>query len=558
MLVNIGNVTPLILEAGNYGIVDTSVSFSGTVEVIGEGVLASLNPSRRYTYGPYTQKREILVRVTYGFAELSSVQYKSSALPIGWFDTTKADTIDHNGDTDSSAALQVLLDESRGDFPTGKDYGKGGMVFPAPGVIKARNLRMSTWSGITNQGPQPSSVITMQHTAEGAPLIQIRDDEGQSQSIGSQPLFFNVALNGDRNNAEPGVLEDGIKMVDLEAEKDDAPIFFNTIVANFSNDGIQIRPTHKQIRAFNLKSIAHGGWSFTADKSSDSKMSMLGLGRSLQGQMKLTNCASFQVSQYDIWTPGVDAETGIGTFLGKYALEWYGPRNVRYFQGEIQGAAYLEGDNSVPNAKRRHQELGCYFVGFNWKVSPETKAGAQGSSYTSMVQLRGTSGIHFALGTFGHSLGPADAEDIAARPKNIWRFGVKGTGSYAGDVSTELGHVTATSVEMLHMHGAAATGVDAPGMTPEVPFTEHWSNYPENVIWRTQKPGTLIEAPTAAPQKNWIALTGSTQTLDVAKYPLLYLALDNSRKLTTAGSTFTIPATAGTLPTGFTKYIVAW
>ena len=471
---------------------------------------------------------------------------------VGWQDSSVDPEIDPKGDAESSAGLQAMLDASRGDFPSGKDYGRGGTVQLGPGIVRARNLRMSTWSGIANQGPQPSGVITMSHSDIDAPMIQIKDDEGQSQSIGSQPFFFNVALNGDRNNAEPGVLEDGIKMVDLEAEKDDAPVFFNTIVANFSNDGIQIRPTHKQIRAFNLKSIAHGGWSFTADKSSDSKMSMLGLGRSLQGQMKLTNCASFQVSQYDIWTPGT------GSFLGKYAMEWYGPRNIRFFQGEIQGAVYIEGDNSVPNAKRRHQELGCYFVGFNIKVSPETKGGAQGSSYTSMVQLRGTSGIHFALGTFGHSLGPADAEDIAARPQNIWRFGVKGTGSYAGDTSTELGHVTATSIEMLHMHGAAATGVDAPGMTPEVPFTEHWSNYPERVIFRTQKPGTLIEAPTAAPQINWIALTGSTQTLDVAKYPLLYLALDNSRKLTTAGSTFTIPATAGTLPAGFTKYIVAW
>ena len=475
----------------------------------------------------------------------------ASAGASGWL-TTDTSEADHAGDDESSEQIQALLDSSRGDFPTGKDYGRGGTVLVKPGVLKVRGLKMSTWSGLVNQGPQPASVFTMVHGLTANSMVQIKDDSGQSQSIGSQPLFMNVALNGDSGNAVSGVVEDGIKLVDLETEKDDAPIFFNTIVANFSGDGINVKPTHKQIRGFNLKSINHNGYSLIADKSSDSKIIQGGFGRSKQGQLKLINCASFQLAQYDIWTPGG------GGFVGKYCCEWYGPRNVRFVQGEIQGAMYIEGDNSVPNAKRRHQELGCYIVGFNHKVSPETKEGAQGASYTAMVQIRGASGIHYALGTFGHSLGPADATDIAARPRNIWKFGVQGTDSYAGDTTTEKGHVTVTSVEMLHMHYAPSTGVDAPGMTPEVPFTEHWASDPECVIWRTQKPGTLIDAPTAAPQNNWIALTGSVQTLNVADYPLLYLAMSNSRKLTTAPATFDIPATAGTLPTGFTKYIVAW
>ena len=470
----------------------------------------------------------------------------------GWQDTTVVPTIDATGDTDSSVAWQATLDASRGDFPSGKDYGRGGLVQIGPGIHKVRDLKVSTWTGLVNQGPQPASVLTMAHSPTAAPMITIKDDSGQSQSIGSQPLFTNIALNGDRNNAETGVAEDGIRLVDLETEKDDAPIFFNTIIANFSGTGLNVKPTHKQVRGFNLKSIAHGDYGFVADKSSDSKIIQGGFGRSLNGQVKLINCASFQLAQWDIWTPGG------GTFLGKYACEWYGPRNVRFFQGELQGALYIEGDNSVPNAKRRHQELGCYIVGFNHKVSPETKAGAQGASYTAMTQIRGASGIHFALGTYGHSLGPATAEDIAATPKNIWKFGVQGTDDYAGSAATEAGHITLTSVEMLHMHYSPALGVDAPGMVPEVPFTEHWASDPEKVIWRTQKPGTLVIAPTAAPQNNWIVLTGSTQTLNKADYPLLYLGLDNSRKLTTGGTTFTIPAAAGALPTGFSWYIVAW
>lgn len=545
MLVNVGNVTPLILEAGNYGIVDTSVSFSGTVEVIGEGVLASLNASRRYTYGPYTQKREILVRVTYGSAELSSVQYKSSALPVGWYDSTKADTVDHTGSQDSSIPLQVLADEASGEFPTSRNYGRGGMVLMAPGVVKASGVEMSTWAGVSNQGPQPSCVLTMAHTGDDT-LITMKDDSDQSSSIGAIPSFERVVLNGDKTNAT--IEEHGVYLPELVGDKDDAPIFRDSLIANFKGDGLRIGKRHNQLRAFNFKSIANDGWGMNLEKSSDSKMVQVGVGRNLSGQISFKNCASMQVSQFDVWTPGS------GIFTGLYAGYFESCRNLRFVQGEVQGVFRFLGGNYDVSDQTRFQITGNTLGFFNAKVSPETYSGTQytggggGTAYDAIFQMRGETGTKFAHGTIGYSQGEATAEELTATPKYVWKFTVPDGGD-----ADHVGWVEVTDVQMLHMQ--PVSGVRG----AQVPFTQHWSNTPSRVIWRSPEPGTLVIRPTAAAGINLLRADGST--VSEADYPLLACGLSYSKNLADGPITFALPnasALEAVLPAGFGVYVVAW
>jgi hypothetical protein len=297
-----------------------------------------------------------------------------------------------------------------------------------------------------------------------------------------------------------------------------------------------------------VKSIANDGWGGWIDKSSDSKLVQVGFGRNLLGQLYQSNTASFQIAQYDIWTPGN------GTFQGLNALEMVSCRNARFFQGEIQGVVRIEGGNVSDTDQTRHQDTGISFVGFNIKVSPETWSGSQyvggggGTNYDAMVQMRGANDVQFALGQFGYSQGEATAEEITATPKYVFEFTVPG----GRDFAKEAGHVELTSVNFLHMHSVAGV------RTAQVPFTRRIAKNPERLVWRTTKPGQLLMLPDATAQVNLVKLTGSTQTLNTADYPLLYLGMDDTRQLSSAPTTFTIPAAAGTLPAGYAWFIVAW
>lgn len=65
-----GSTVPLIIHAGEYIKLTTSSLCAGTVSIPGEAVADTLVASREYAYGKYTGKREVIVNLTAGSADV--------------------------------------------------------------------------------------------------------------------------------------------------------------------------------------------------------------------------------------------------------------------------------------------------------------------------------------------------------------------------------------------------------------------------------------------------------------------------------------------------------
>ena len=476
--------------------------------------------------------------------------------PAG-FNTSGRQSVDKTGAVASTAGLQSLLTSAAGSFPSAKKFGRGGVANIEPGSYLSGPLNMSTWATVRTQGAQASAVITMQHgTTADAAQITMADDSDQSASIGAIPVIWGLSLNGDRTTAT--VAEHGVYMPELVGDKDDAPFFVLGQVANYSGDGLRIGKRHNQLRAIGQKWIANGGWGLNLEKSSDSKMTQVGIGRNLAGQISLKNCASMNVAQFDIWTPGG------GIFEGLYALYSESCRNLRFISGEFQGVGRFLGGNYTVGDQTRFQITGNTLGFFNAKVSPETYSGIQytggggSTAYDAIFQMRGENGTKFAHGTIGFSQGPATAEDIAAKPKYVWKFTVPSGGN-----EDHAGWVEITDVQMLHMqHSVYDDGAGSVTQATEVPFSQHWSNDPARCIWRSPEPGTLVVRPIAAAAINLLRCDGSTITGGRDIFPLLAAGLSYTYNHTQgANRDLVLPNAAtweATLPAGFGVFVVAW
>lgn len=428
-------------------------------------------------------------------------------------------------------------------FPSGYSHGKGNTVKLPPGVGNSDPALVSHWTRIEAAGPKASSILKCRHTgiASNTAFLTMRTDFSQTANLGPQVTFDSLSINGDNGSAT--FVVDGIKFPDLTSVTEAcAPIMIDTEIANCSGHGINIGEYNKQFRMRNSKSIANTLWGLYCKKSSDSKFIQPGIGRNLQGQLYLENSASPQITQFDMWTPDG------GAFLGKNCVELQGGRQHRFYQGELQGTLWVEGSNSNVGNQQRFQANCTVFDGVGFCVSTETFQGSQGASYDAMVQIRSVSGVRFTNCTFGYRQGPATTDELTARPKNIWKFGV----ATGGVADVEDGYIDALNCEMIHI---ASDPGDSPAFVPSVPFTEHWSNKPARVRWKGKHPGQVMLLPTAAVTQDVILANGATK--NVADYPLLYLAMDHTRKLTTAGSTFAIPDFSEMpVPSGWGYYAV--
>ena len=468
-----------------------------------------------------------------------------------------------NGSTNHNAAVQAALDVTFNQPPpAGFVFGKGKPLVSPSGVALVDSLTMSSWQSIDAVGAQGNSVWQYDHTNHQTPgevtaMLTVRLDWGQQSSIGAQPSFRRMAFDGKKTQANANVTVHGLYMPEIDSDanmKDDAPVMESVLFANFQGDGIHIGKRHNQIRGFNIKSIANKGWSFWAEKSSDSKIMQVGFGRSLQGQVYLVNCASFQITQYDIWTPGN------GTFEGQYVAYFLSCRNMRFFQGEIQGMIWLEGGDTDPADQTRFQVTGNMFVGFNIKVSPETWLGLQypghtppgTKAYDAMVQIRGSSGVKFGFGQFGYSQGPADETkfELSATPKYVFKFTVPSDRS--AFYEQEAGYVTITDVDFIHMRYEPVSG------KPQVAFKNNISNDPKRVIYVGKEPGDVFLRPANAIPLNCALANGAM--VAKADYPLLFIRRDFSKDLTASGpDPFPLAdCTAMPVPPGYVWVQVLW
>ncbi len=144
--------------------------------------------------------------------------------------------------------------------------------------------------------------------------------------------------------------------------------------------------------------------------------------------------------------------------------------------------------------------------------------------------MRSANSVKFIGGHFGYSQGPADADNLAATPKYIWKFTVPSGRTYAN----EAGYVEVTNCSMLHLHGIPGTAD-----VPEFPFTVHWSNDPARVIFTGTAPGQVIKLPTAAVPINMKLCDGSSVV--TADYPLAWLGQDFTRSWASHPTNFNLP-----------------
>lgn len=449
----------------------------------------------------------------------------------------------------TSAGAQAVLTKHHDEIAANGKTGKGGVLEFIAGEHEFTSLLASKWSKLTARGAKGGTILKLKHTLtsgqEGA-LIEFRNDFDQSNSVSGIGEVSNLCLSGDSANAAAGAIEHGVWLPEA-VDTDDSIVMTNTLIADFSGNGLDIGKKHNQFRGQNIKSVDNKGYAVKLNKTSDVKIDMLGAGRSGLGQIYAIDCASLQITKFDTWTPGA------GKFTGLYAANFESCRLLRMVQGEIQGILNFDGDNSTVGNATRYQTCGNMVLAANLKISPETHAGTQYTggggaiTYDTLVRMRSASGVHFGFCTFGGSSGELSAEELAAQPKYIWDIAQKG-----GGAASEKGYAVVTSCDLLHNDRTVST--DA----PQTAFKLHWAKDPATIVWRTDKPGELKILPTATSQVNLLMLTGVVQNISRAKYPLCYLGQNDANKLTDAGTTFPVPAAAGTLPAGYSWFVVLW
>ena len=449
-----------------------------------------------------------------------------------------------DGSTNLGNQIQSACDVINSmSFPSGYTHGKGDTIRFGGGVAYSDPFLISNWSMLKGAGGRGTTVLKCRHNSIVADtaFMTMRTDSSQQSSLGPSAVFEYLSVNGNNGGASFAV--DVLKYPDLTSGTEaDGPTLVHSEFAGGSGDGLKIGDYNKQVRAIDFKSIAHNGYGYRASKSTDNKHIQLGVGRSLQGQILWSQCASPQVTQFDVWTPGS------ASFLGKYCIELTECRQARFYQGEIQGGVYIAGSNSTVGDDKRFQAMGVVFDGFGIKVSPETYQGANPSSYDAMVQIRSHSGARFINGLFGYSRGAPSADDLTATPTWIWKFGTL-TGGVA---NAEEGYVDALNVELIHM---ASDPIDSPTQVPIVAFKEHWSNKPERVRWKGKHPGEVMLISNNAVTQDLRLANGAS--VNKADFPILYLALDHSRKLTDVATTFNLPDFREMpVPTGWGYYVV--
>lgn len=456
--------------------------------------------------------------------------------------------------TSATTQLQAALDVAYTSTSlAGYDYGRGREISLPTGVIRTGPVQMSAYTGLIGQGNLGGTVLKFLHTGVTTPTAMItqRPDAGSQQSISPNPVFRGVILEGDKANATTTV--HGYYAPErTDGEKEDCPIFQNTQIISFSGDGFRAEKNHRQIRAANFKSLAHNGWGLYLAHNSDSKMDQIGIGRSLQGQVYLEDCASPKFDQFDIWTPG--------GFQGLYMLQMMSSRNVQFNQGELEGRIYIEGDNSEDNpaGKTKFQVTNVIIDNFNLKVSQNTYEGVQYTGgggttlYDSMVHIRAQDAIKFVNGAIGYGQGQPNADYLAATPKYIWEFSVKSGRNY----DVEAGYVEVANVDIIHQRKRTD------GTAPIIPFTKHWGNDPARVIFRdggAAGPGQPVMLNNAAVTINYVPADG--RTLTTADYPLLYLGRDFALNWSSGSkpATFTVQDMSGVpVPNGMGWYVRIW
>lgn len=441
-------------------------------------------------------------------------------------------------------------------FPTNKNYGKGVFHELPAGVTVVAPLLVSMWSKIRSKWAKGGSVLQIKHGSDGTQRALIKykvDDYAADSSMSGIPEVEGVQLYGDRaslSQAEQALLvEHGFWLPEpiLGSDGKTDGIHMTRVVAQgFNGDGMRVDRYHNALRLMDARFIDNKGAGFRGNKISDMKWFNFSAGRNEEIQVEFTDGASPQLIGGDIWNPGG------GQFKGLYASAFYSCANWRMAFLEHNGTLRIEGDNSDDGSSKRYYNQSALVLGMTLKASKDTYLGTQyvggggALAYDSQVQVKSAGGLNFAFLTC--TKGEFNEYDTLL-PKYIFDISVKSGGS-AG----EEGFVVLTSPTFREAYRSISA--DKVVMS----FKQHWAKQPNLVVWRTNKPGQLLMLPTATAAVNLIMLTGSVQTLLKVKYPELYLGMDDTRSLTTGNdsTTFDIPAAAGTLPAGYSYFIVAW
>lgn len=456
-----------------------------------------------------------------------------------------------------TAIAQAIVDLIAAQaFPTSKDYGRGRMLKANAGVSIVGNLRMSTWAGVEGPGMLGAAVWQMPHgTTEDAAMFIMQPDSDQSAGIGSQSTFRGMSFDGMRSTANTnpatGVAyrEHWIYAGDLTGDKDDAPWLVDVLAANFSGHGLYVGEYHNQLRIDNAKIIACGGWGVYVRKNSDSKITRIGVGRSLQGQVYLENAASPNFSIFDIWNPS--------GFQGLYALWLKSCTRPTFHQGQISGMVRIDGDNFTDNAKTQYQDAAITFDAVNFKVDDKTYTGTQyvggggTQQYSALIQICGADGVYLSNGTFGYDRGDPTPTELLATPDYCIEFITP-----AGKDPSLAGSCRVSSMAFIHQR--YVPGVRA----ARVPFKKHITNDVSRLHWVGLMPGQIVRMQDGMKADNLVKLTASPQTLNSLNYPLLYLYQNPGVNLMTdggaGGASFTLRAQSSGLPSGEAEFAVAW
>jgi hypothetical protein len=441
-------------------------------------------------------------------------------------------------------------------FPTSKSYGKAVYHEIPQGVNVWSPLLISMWSKIRSRWGKGGSIVQIKHGTDSTPRALFKykvDDYAGQSSISGIPEVEGVQLYGDRsslsNSDKALVVEHGIWLPEPTAGsngKTDGIHLTRVVASGFNGDGMRVDRFHNALRLNDARFIDNKGAGFRGNKISDMKWFNFSAGRNEEIQAEFTDCASPQLIGGDIWNPGGSAFTGL------YASAFYSCANWRMAFLEHNGMLNIEGDNSDSGSSKRYYGQGALVLGMTLKASKDTYLGTQyvggggALAYDSQVRVKSAHGMNFAFLTT--TRGEFDEYDPLL-PKYIFDISVK-----SGGAAGEEGYVTLTSPSLREATRSASADKVV------LSYRQHWAKQPSLCVWRTTKPGQLLMLPTATDQVNLIKLTGSVQTLLKVKYPELYLGMDDTRSLLTGNdaTTFDIPAAAGTLPAGYSWFIVAW
>lgn len=454
-----------------------------------------------------------------------------------WIDPKIDHDADSTGATNSTTALTSAFTAALTPAISGVGYGRGKPVIPYPGIYTISPMTLSSHLSIYNRGSTGAVVFKQDHAGISSPtaMFTLQEDGATDNSVLEQPTFTGLVLEGQRTSAQAlthAQAVHGIYAPTAVTGGKAIPALNNCQIVRFSGSCVNFNGWD-EYRAVSCRFADSKGWGLSLINSKNGSATMSRYLANLTGGHYLQDCENLSFSQVDITIPAGTA------FIGRWAAHIVRGFNISYTQSRIEGPIKIEGTNHDSGSSVRFGRRAIRYDGVHFMVSKNAKDGYAANHsgdnnyiYDAQIEIQDASGISIDNSTVGFGSAAPSAGELSSRPAYFIKFTSQGS-QLASDLDLKRGSVTIGSIDFV-------TREMREGLVPVImPFTKRPFSHDSGVTWVGPAWDQPVMLKKSTVGRGWVLADG-TANLNVADYPLAYLAGGASRTLDDGVTTFTI------------------